>query len=446
MTVGAAGSGEYLVAGGGIAGLSAAYRLQRAGHRVRVLEAASRAGSKMCSLSRDGFVLDRAAVFFTPGYDRLLAMAGEIGVTGDVVPAGSVFGLVRDRKIHEVDTRHPLGAIARTSYLTAGGKARAAAALAPEVWRARTVSRARIHESGRYDTETLAEWAGRELPPDLAEYVVGAAIRSMYGAEAGEVSRVELLGLIALLKQPALLGFRGGLQTYADRLAATLDVITEATVLEVVQRSESAEVVWRDVDGREYSESVDGCVVALPATEAAKVRSDLDPWRAGNLTRIRQGEVIMVSIALDRAPAGLGAVFTMLPRTEHSVLTTIVAEHHKGPGRVPHGTGMLTLVLASAWSAEHFHDDDSAIAEVAVAAADQFVPGTADHCEFVVVSRWYQQYPPVGHYAALGDMKTIAHRIDRTVHLAGEYLYAPNLNAATASGEDAAATLLGARS
>ena len=40
---------EVIVVGSGPAGLAAAYRLQQAGHSVRVLEAAERAGSTMAS-------------------------------------------------------------------------------------------------------------------------------------------------------------------------------------------------------------------------------------------------------------------------------------------------------------------------------------------------------------------------------------------------------------
>lgn len=438
-------TGEYLVAGAGPSGLAAAYRLQQAGHRVRVLEATARVGSKMCSETRDGFVLDRAAVFITPGYDRLLALAGEIGALDDVVEGDAVFGLVRDSTIHEIDARRPLGALGRTEYLSGRAKLTAAAKLAPEAWRARTVSRERIAEAGRYDSCTLAEWADRHLSPDLAEYLIGAAIRSTYGAEPEQLSRVELLGVLALMKGARLQNFRGGLQTYADKLASGLDVTLEAKVLEVIQRADHAEVTWADREGQEHTDTCDGCVVALPADAAAKARSDIDPWRAANLLGIKQGEIIMVSVGLDRPPPGLTATYTMLARPENRALVAIVADHHKAPGRVPDGKGLVTLIFETGWSAEHYEDDDQTIVEAALAIVEPYLPGTGDHTEFVRVSRWYQQYPQVGHYAALGEMKAIARRADRTVHLAGEYLYAPNLNAATASGEDAARALLAAR-
>lgn len=126
---------EYVVAGGGPSGLSAAHRLQAAGHRVRVLEASGRAGSKMCTEHHDGFVMDRAAIFVTIGYDRLLAVAREVGSAGSLVPGGSVFGLARDGAIHEIDGTRPLRAFAATSYLSTTQKLIAGAVLAREVWR-----------------------------------------------------------------------------------------------------------------------------------------------------------------------------------------------------------------------------------------------------------------------------------------------------------------------
>ena len=196
------------------------------------------------------------------------------------------------------------------------------------------------------------------MGPRLGDTVVGAPLRSTYRAESESLSRVELLGVLDLLRGGTLLGFRGGLQTYVDSMAQALDITLGATVLEVLQRPASAEVTWRDHDGREHTEQCDGCVVALPAQVAAQVRSDLDQLRRRWLEGVRQGPVIMVGVALDRTPPGVHATYTMLPRSGHPALAAIVCDHNKAAGRAPLNKGLLTLIFSTEWSAQHLLDTD----------------------------------------------------------------------------------------
>src|SRR3972149_4021642 len=66
------------VIGAGIAGLTAAYRLQQAGARVTVYEARDCVGGRMTSLAWEGFTINPGAQFFT-GVDRyLLQMVGDL--------------------------------------------------------------------------------------------------------------------------------------------------------------------------------------------------------------------------------------------------------------------------------------------------------------------------------------------------------------------------------
>jgi oxygen-dependent protoporphyrinogen oxidase len=131
----------------------------------------------------------------------------------------------------------------------------------------------------------------------------------------------------------------------------------------------------------------------------------------------------------------------MIPRSEHPFLAGIVCDHHKAPGRVPAGKAHITLACCTEWSTRHYEDDDESICAQALAAAERFMPGVADTVEFSSVSRWAQQYPPVGHYAGLGEWGARTLARDRTVQLCGEFAATPHLATATASGERAARAL-----
>ncbi|WP_354698553.1 Renalase [Paraconexibacter sp. AEG42_29] len=430
---------QIIVAGGGPAGLAAAFRLQQAGHAVQVLEQSLRAGSKMCSRRRDGFLLDKGAIFLPTTHRNLLGIAADAGLSDQLVPGGFVFGLVRDGKVHRLDGERIVRDFVRTQALSPRAKV-AAARLVPEVLRARKATTTRIVEAGEYDGMTLAEWAEGNLSREVSDHLLGPAIRGIFATEPSDVSRVEFLGILALFAGAKLLAFRGGMGAYADGLADQLDVVLGAEVVEVRQTADGAEVTWREEDG-EHVRSVDGCVVALPARRAVSVRPDMDQWRRDYLSMVRAGKIITPNIALDAAPAGMDTTYAMVPRSEHPFLGAIGFDHNKAPGRAPAGKGLLTATLTTDWCERHVDDHDDSLSAIAVEAADSFLPGTADAVQFVEITRWEQQYSPVGHYARLGEFRFRSARHDKSVVLAGEYLSAPNLSAATASGEAAAAAL-----
>jgi monoamine oxidase len=81
---------RVIVVGAGLAGLHAAWRLQRAGHRVTVLEARERVGGRTFSHTfEDGTVVERGGEFIAPSQDAIRGLCAELGL--DLVPHGLSF-------------------------------------------------------------------------------------------------------------------------------------------------------------------------------------------------------------------------------------------------------------------------------------------------------------------------------------------------------------------
>lgn len=71
---------DVVVVGAGLAGLSAAERLQSAGRRVCVLEARDRVGGRVHDIAINGRPVELGGAFASPRHERLLALAERVGV------------------------------------------------------------------------------------------------------------------------------------------------------------------------------------------------------------------------------------------------------------------------------------------------------------------------------------------------------------------------------
>jgi monoamine oxidase len=79
-----------IVVGAGLAGLHAAWRLERRGHRVTVLEARERVGGRTLSLTLpDGTVAERGGEFIAPSQDAIRGLCAELEI--ELVPHGFSF-------------------------------------------------------------------------------------------------------------------------------------------------------------------------------------------------------------------------------------------------------------------------------------------------------------------------------------------------------------------
>src|SRR3989344_1745116 len=76
------------VIGAGIAGLTCAYELQKAGFEVTIFERDDRVGGRMATRVKDGLAFDIGANFFVEHYTHTNALAKELGVDWERMEPG----------------------------------------------------------------------------------------------------------------------------------------------------------------------------------------------------------------------------------------------------------------------------------------------------------------------------------------------------------------------
>ncbi|MCW2777512.1 MAG: hemG, partial [Frankiales bacterium] len=176
------------VVGAGVAGLTAARALQRAGRRVVVLEASSRVGGKVRVSEVGGLPVDEGADSMLRRVPEGVALAAEVGLGEELVspaagqaflwtrgalrglPAGTVLGVPGD-----------LASLARSGALTTRGLYRVLADLVPG--------------EPVVDDVSVGDLVGRRLGREVVDRLVDPLLGGVYAG------RADLLSLQATLPQ-----------------------------------------------------------------------------------------------------------------------------------------------------------------------------------------------------------------------------------------------------
>lgn len=433
---------RVIVVGAGVAGLAAAYRLNKAGLRVTVLERMGEVGGRMSTHLRDGYRIDIGASLLPTSYRHMLALIDEAGLADQIVPTSSLFGLVRDGNVHRFQAGNlkdmlgiPLSARSKVTLLRA-------------LWdcirlgdKLDWFDLSRAHAA---DRESAPEYAVRRLNREIRDYLVEPTCASMTLNTAEDNSAASFLFFIRrVLATRGLFNSPSGVAFLPRGLARQIeDVRLEATALEVERTRAGVTVTWRDAHGEQHSTEAAACVIALPARQAAQLYRNWTPDQRAFLESVRYGRCVNVSFALSVPPAE-PACFLLVPRVEQPDLGAIVLEHNKAPGRAPAGRGLVTTYWRQTWSDPRADLDDDAIGKAALDTLAGALPHLLTDVQWTHVQRWSPSIAvnAPGHLSAL---RRFVQSVDwgSPVQLAGDYFSGSTTNSSLCSGERAAARVL----
>jgi oxygen-dependent protoporphyrinogen oxidase len=422
---------DVVIVGGGIAGLSAAWRLR---HRdVLLLEAGERLGGRIRSERCGEYWLNYGAHLFPASGSLVDGMARECGL--ETVPVtGGMMGLaVGSTVLHRgrVETypfRLPLSARDRLAFLTAGAKIQRAVA------RYRRLTR-------RYDFEdhrTFAEFLG-PLPPAIQEIFACATHRAT--AEPDELSAGCGIGLFALvwggkgsLIARNLLGGAGELPAALGRELG--DRARTGCRVHAI-RPEGLGLVVRCGDEEVRARQV---IVAAQAPHAAPLVAPVAEQAAAALSQLTYGPFLSVAVQTGEttampyddvyAIATPGRAFDMFTNQAHAL--------RNGSRRRPRGS--LMLFAGARHAAALAREPDEVVVERFLADLHALYPQTRGVIARARVHRWdlgnVYARPGRGRLQSALEGPLGSHE---NLHLAGDYFAElGNMEAAAQTGLAAA--------
>jgi oxygen-dependent protoporphyrinogen oxidase len=356
---------HVVVIGAGISGLTAAYRLHKAGVRVTVLEASARVGGVIHTVHEQGCLLETGPDCWASNKPAALELVKELGLADQVI--GTREGVRRSFILHKGTLqRLPEGffllapmsirALLKTPILSLGGKLRMAMEL---------------FEGARRDTgdESLASFVRRRFGREALARIAQPMVAGIYTADPEKLSlsatfpdflamEREHGSVIKALRKRArtdtqvatasgprygmFVTLKRGVGALTDTLAAALPDVRLNTRVQSLRRAGNG---WR-VD----SQAADAVVLALPAPATAVLLRETDGTLADELAHVEYAGAAVVNFIFERSQIGhaLDGMGAVIPAVERRNIVAISFSSVKFEGRAPEGLAVVRVFMGGA--------------------------------------------------------------------------------------------------
>jgi len=379
------------IIGGGIAGLSAAYYLEKARRNGAdlewtLLEKSDRLGGVIQTERRDGYVLEAGPDSFLTAKPDARLLCQDLGIADQLIGSNDfqrkTYILVKGRLVpipdgleFMVPTR--VWPMATTPLFSFSTKLRMAA---------ERFSSNGTRDQNRNEDESVAAFVRRHFGQQMVDRVAEPLLAGVYGGNAESLSvravlprfvemeresgslvratmraRKERLRLNAQ-PQPLFTSLKNGMQQLVDALLTELPAarLHRKQAGLTLRRVNSA---WQ-IDGTGAAERFDSLLLAVPAPAAAGLLQPMQPQLSAMLEKMQYTSSVAVALAYEKAdlPPGFGF---LVPRTEARKIMACTFVHKKFSHRVTEGAFLLRCFFSSSRMPDLLSFNDEALQEMA---------------------------------------------------------------------------------
>lgn len=413
------------VIGGGIAGLTCAYELQRLGINTHVYEKNTGVGGRMLTQQVGKLFADLGANFFAPDtkevvrycralnipYKRLPSNPAHVLYHGTIVPAGGFSKKSLLRSLLRSDVRW--GNVLRILWRVLGGS--------------RTLYDLSLTDE-RFDNVS-AQAAAQMMSPDMATYALGAPLSGLafYGPE--QLSQTFYLNAVRqVLRYPSGTQYSAGpMHDLPHAIARSLDIRYEE--IERVNASTGGVTLSTHSGTYHYSTVVIACPPELVELPHATTRQQ------ELLRSIQYSSTVTAAI---RVPHKLINWFSLIfiPRVEHERISVITNEGRK---KMEDTTSLMGIGLHHAAATTLMNRSDDELARLMIEDVNDILPATKEYTEQmhpVAIQRWRHAIP-IYSPELIGTVRKFwtQGQGENNVYFCGDYMNHPFVEGSILSGQ-----------
>jgi protoporphyrinogen/coproporphyrinogen III oxidase len=417
-------SRRVVIVGAGIAGLTAAWELQKRGIDVTVLEQRERVGGVIVTERIRGFVIDAGPDALLTQKPAALELCRELGLGARLVstlPPRTAFVVKRGQLLPLPEASY-LGIptrvwpFVRSPLFSWAAKIRMGAEL--------------VRTRGALADESIGSFIGRRFGREAVDYLAEPLLAGIHAGDVDQLSIHALFPRLVALESrygsvtrglragstvsaagpgtapSAFVSFAEGMAELPDALAAALRPGTVQCRTGVLQISGPRPYrVTLDSDVTLQARHV---IVATPAWAAARMLRSLDSAAASSCDRVPYASTATVALAYHRSQVShpLRGTGFVVPRRERQTLTAGTWVTSKWPHRAPADTVLLRGFVGGATAPDALSRSDERIVQD-VEREFRALLGITGAPQLVRVFRWPNATPQyvVGHLARVAQLE-----------------------------------------
>jgi oxygen-dependent protoporphyrinogen oxidase len=417
------------IIGGGIAGLSAAFYLEKARRggadlQWALFEKSDRLGGVIQTERRDGFVIEAGPDSFLSAKPDASRLCQELGIGDQLIPSNDfsrkTYILVKSKLVpipHGLEFMVPtrIWPMATTQLFSFSTKLRMAAEL---------------FSAARKDAgdESVGDFVRRHFGQEMVDRVAEPLLAGVYGGNAERLSiravlprfaemerqhgslvratlRAKALARPAAKPQPLFTSLKNGMQQMVEALVAALP----PSAIRLRQQNLLLRPVNDDwqIESAGNAERFQAVLLAVPGPAAAGLLQQFHPALIEGLAGIEYTSTAAVALTYDQAelPAGHGF---LVPRSEARKLMACTFVHEKFAHRAPDGKKLLRCFFSSSRMPDLLTHSEEALQQFARQELKDIL-GLRPEPKFARTFRWERamaQYE-TGHLDRVAEMEKI---------------------------------------
>ena len=449
--------GAVAIVGGGIAGLTAAYRLKQRGMRVVVYEATERVGGAIRTERREGYLAELGPNSLADPPPPLRALLGELGLEASVLPASPAARhrfVVKKNKLLAL----PMSPqdLLTTRLLSNGAKLAVFGEPLVDAGDSPVDESVATFIRRRFNQEILDyianPFVGGIFAGDPEQLSVRHALPKLYGLERAHGSVIKAFGSMMRARKreddgqaamtAGLISFRNGLQELPDALARQLHA--EIRLRAPVTQLRKGPKGWAVGAAFQANELYDAVVYAAPAHCLDEIDLDFPGAdRLKTLSSISHPPVGVLALGFHREDVAhsLDGFGFLAPEVERRHVLGVVFSSSLFAGRAPDGHVLLTAFVGGVRNPDLANGD---LPTLTARVQDDLrtLLGAKGEPTFRAFHLWPKAIPQYDlTYGRFKDIMDEAERRAPGLALAGSYREGVAVAEAIGSGEEAAVRL-----
>ena len=451
------------IIGGGISGLTAAYRLEQKRTKgvpleYLLFESSPRFGGVIASERIDDCIVEAGPDSFLSEKARAADLCRELGLGDQLIGSNDAerktYILINGQLVPLPDG---LMFMVPTNFLAAFSSP-----LFSWITKLRMIREWFYRSHASSDDISVSEFVERHYGREMVDRVADPLLAGVYGGSAEGLSLQSVLPRFAdmeakygslgkaMLAQkkhqsasvsPLFTSLRGGMTQLTDALIARIPQ-SALRANSPAQSLKPDSGKWLVVsNGR--TQEFDAAILATPAGRAGELVAEGTPQFAAELSSIRYSSSVTVGLGYDEKvrralPPGFGF---LVPRSEKVRIMAATLVHNKFPQRVPQNRALIRCFLGGTRDPQILDLPEGEIAEIVLQDLAEILGIRADP-DFAYVYKWEQamaQYE-VGHRAKIARIQNLLAE-NPGLALAGNYLGGIGVPDCVRSGSEAAAKI-----